>query len=159
PSKIGQLGIFIGNEPARLGRSVKAEHGRITMDWARYRTFALALALGLTAGTAVAADINIGITLPQTGPGSSFGVPMSNAVQLMPQTIAGQKVNYILLDSRTDVTQTAANARKLITENKVDLLIGEAVTPTSLALVPIAGEAKTPLLATSAIKDLAYPVD
>ncbi|MFZ0071992.1 MAG: ABC transporter substrate-binding protein, partial [Xanthobacteraceae bacterium] len=106
-----------------------------------------------------AADLTIGINLPQTGPGSSFGVPMMNAVSLMPLTIGGLKVNYVALDSRTDVTQTAANTRKLITENKADVLIGEAVTPTSLAMVPIAGEAKTPLLATSAIKSLVFPVD
>ena len=83
----------------------------------------------------------------------SFGVPMTNAVSLMPTTIAGQKINYTLLDSRTDVTQTASNTRKLVTENKVDVLIGEAVTPTSLAMAPIAGENKTPMLATTAIKD------
>jgi branched-chain amino acid transport system substrate-binding protein len=129
------------------------------MQRARYRTLAFAVALGLAAGSASAADINVGITLPQTGPGSSFGVPMANAVSLMPTTIAGQKVNYILLDSRTDATQTAANGRKLISENKVDVLIGEAVTPTSLALVSVAGEAKTPMLATSSLKDLVWPVD
>ena len=119
----------------------------------------LAAAAGLATTAAGAADLTLGINLPQTGPGSSFGVPMMNAVSLMPPTIGGLKVNYVVLDSRTDVTQTAANTRKLITENKADVLIGEAVTPTSLAMVPIAGEAKTPLLATSAIKALAYPVD
>ena len=124
-----------------------------------WKTLLLATAIGFVPCLAGAADLTIGINLPQTGPGSSFGVPMMNAVSLMPPTIGGAKVNYVVLDSRTDVTQTAANTRKLITENKADVLIGEAVTPTSLAMVPIAGEAKTPLLATSAIKSLAYPVD
>jgi len=123
-----------------------------------WKTLLLAAIVG-SANAAAAADLTIGINLPQTGPGSSFGVPMMNAVSLMPPTIGGLKVNYVALDSRTDVTQTAANTRKLITENKADVLIGEAVTPTSLAMVPIAGEAKTPLLATSAIKALVYPVD
>lgn len=125
-----------------------------------WRTLLLTAAIvGAAAGTAGAGELTIGLNLPQTGPGSSFGVPMMNAVSLMPPTIGGLKVNYVALDSRTDVTQTAANTRKLISENKADVLIGEAVTPTSLAMVPIAGEAKTPLLATSAIKSLAYPVD
>jgi branched-chain amino acid transport system substrate-binding protein len=125
-----------------------------------WRTLFVTVAtVAVAAGTAGAGELTIGINLPQTGPGSSFGVPMMNAVSLMPPTIGGLKVNYVALDSRTDVTQTAANTRKLISENKADVLIGEAVTPTSLAMVPIAGEAKTPLLATSAIKSLAYPVD
>src|ERR1700755_2166011 len=125
----------------------------------RWSTLLLAATVGFTINAAGAADLTVGLNLPQTGPGSSFGVPMMNAVSLMPPTIGGLKVNYVALDSRTDVTQTAANTRKLISENKADVLIGEAVQPTSLAMVPIAGEAKTPLLATSAIKSLAYPVD
>jgi branched-chain amino acid transport system substrate-binding protein len=108
-----------------------------------WKALLLAALVG-SANAANAADLTIGINLPQTGPGSSFGVPMMNAVSLMPPTIGGLKVNYVALDSRTDVTQTAANTRKLITENKADVLIGEAVTPTSLAMVSIAGEAKTP---------------
>jgi branched-chain amino acid transport system substrate-binding protein len=130
-----------------------------SMGTIRSTALVLTLTFGLAAQAANAADINVGIILPQTGSASSFGVPMSNAVSLLPPTIAGQKVNYILLDSRSDVTQATSNARKLITENKIDVLIGDAITPTSLALVPVAGEAKTPWLATSSIKDLAYPVD
>src|SRR5262245_62357143 len=114
----------------------------------------LAATIGFAINAAGAADLTIGINLPQTGPGSSFGVPMMNAVSLMPPTIGGVKVNYVVLDSRTDVTQTAANTRKLITENKADVLIGEAVTPTSLAMVPIAGDAKTHLHGTRAINDM-----
>src|SRR5215475_9937662 len=101
--------------------------------------FLTASVFAAVATRAGAGELTVGINLPQTGPGSSFGVPMMNAVSLMPPTIGGLKVNYVALDSRTDVTQTAANTRKLITENKADVLIGEAVTPTSLALVPIAG--------------------
>jgi branched-chain amino acid transport system substrate-binding protein len=120
---------------------------------------ALAAAMASTIAIAQATDISVGIILPQTGSAASFGVPMTNSASLMPTTIAGRKVNYTLLDSRSDITQTVANARKLISEYNVDVLIGEAMSPISLSLVPEAAEAKVPLLATAAIKDLAYPID
>ena len=51
--------------------------------------FLIATILAVAAGTAGAGELTVGINLPQTGPGSSFGVPMINAVSLMPSTIGG----------------------------------------------------------------------
>ncbi|MFZ0072949.1 MAG: branched-chain amino acid ABC transporter substrate-binding protein, partial [Xanthobacteraceae bacterium] len=58
-----------------------------------WKALLLAALVG-SANAGNAADLTIGINLPQTGPGSSFGVPMMNAVSLMPLTIGGLKVNY-----------------------------------------------------------------
>src|SRR5215471_1818560 len=44
------------------------------------------------------ADINVGVTLSATGPAASLGIPEKNTIALLPQTVAGQKVNYIVLD-------------------------------------------------------------
>ena len=44
------------------------------------------------------ADINVGVTVSATGPAASLGIPEKNTIALMPQTIGGQKVNYIVLD-------------------------------------------------------------
>ena len=84
----------------------------------------LALALAATLALAAHADINVGVTLSATGPAASLGIPEKNTFALMPTTIAGQKVNYIVLDDASDTTTAVANARKLITDSKVDIVIG-----------------------------------
>ena len=62
-----------------------------------------ALAL-LGAAGAARADINVGVTVSATGPAASLGIPESNTIALMPKTIAGQKINYIVLDDASDTT-------------------------------------------------------
>ena len=48
------------------------------------------------------ADVNVGVTVSATGPAASLGIPEKNTIALMPQTIAGEKVNYIVLDDASD---------------------------------------------------------
>ena len=90
------------------------------------------------------AQINVGITVSQTGPAAALGIPQRNSVAQLPKEIAGQKVEYIVLDDATDPTKAVANARKMITENKIDILIGSSATPATLALVDVAAETTTP---------------
>jgi branched-chain amino acid transport system substrate-binding protein len=79
------------------------------------KTFKLvAAAAALLAATLAQADINVGVTLSATGPAASLGIPEKNTVALMPKTIAGQKVNYIVLDDASDTTAAVSNTRKLV---------------------------------------------
>ncbi|MGH8797988.1 MAG: ABC transporter substrate-binding protein, partial [Caldimonas sp.] len=73
----------------------------------------------LAAGMNARADINVGVTLSATGPAASLGIPEKNTIALMPTTIGGQKVNYIVLDDASDTTRAVSNARRLIAENHV----------------------------------------
>ena len=70
----------------------------------------VAAAVTLLAAGAAQADINIGVSLALTGPGSGLGIPMQNQFKLFPKTIAGEKVNLIVLDDATDPGKGAANA-------------------------------------------------
>jgi branched-chain amino acid transport system substrate-binding protein len=79
------------------------------------------------------ADINVGVTVSATGPAASLGIPEKNTFALMPTTIAGQKVNYIVLDDASDTTTAVKNVRKLLSEDKVDVIVGSTITPNSLA--------------------------
>jgi branched-chain amino acid transport system substrate-binding protein len=101
-----------------------------------------AVAVALTAGAA-SADVNVGVTLALTGPGSGLGIPMQNYFKLWPKEIAGEKINLIILDDATDPGKGVSNARRFITEDKVDLIIGSCITATSAAIAPVAMEAKT----------------
>jgi branched-chain amino acid transport system substrate-binding protein len=115
-------------------------------------------ALLLTSLTA-AADINVGVTVSATGPAASLGIPEKNTIALMPQTIAGQKVNYIVLDDASDTTAAVSNARKLITENKVDIVLGSTTTPNSLAMIDVVAEAQTPMISMAASARIVEPID
>jgi branched-chain amino acid transport system substrate-binding protein len=120
------------------------------------------LAAGLIAAfaTAVAqADITVGVTVSATGPAASLGIPEKNTFALMPTTIAGQKVNYIVLDDASDTTTAVKNARKMITENKVDVIVGSTITPNSLAMIDIAAEAETPMISMAASARIVDPAN
>ena len=97
------------------------------------------LALALCAATALSAtaanaDITVGVTLGATGPGASLGIHYKNAFQLMPKTLGGQPVKYIILEDGSDATNAGKNARKLITEDKVDVVMGSNGVPSSRPL-------------------------
>jgi len=109
-----------------------------------------AIAAGLFATSALA-EITVGVSIGFTGPQASLGVHYKNAFDLLPKTMAGEPVKYIILDNASDVTNAARNGRKLVTEDKVDVLMGSNGVPQSLALAQIASEGKTPMLAFSPI--------
>ena len=118
----------------------------------------VAAAFALAAGGALA-DINVGVTLSATGPAASLGIPEKNTIALLPQTIGGQKVHYIVLDDGSDTTKAVSNTRKLITEDKVDIVLGSTVTPNSLAMIDVVSEAQVPMISMAASAKIVDPVD
>ncbi|MEY4651564.1 MAG: hypothetical protein RI884_145 [Pseudomonadota bacterium] len=110
----------------------------------------ISVAIGslLIAGAALA-DITIGVTLPLTGPASGLGIPMNNQFKLWPATIAGEKIKLVILDDATDPTNAVKNARRFVTDDKADLIIGSAATPGAIAVADVAMETQTPQLAGS----------
>lgn len=119
----------------------------------------LAVAAGAAMWGNAVADINVGVTVSATGAAASLGIPEKNTLTLMPTTIAGKKVNYIVLDDASDTTSAVSNTRKLITEHKVDLIIGSTTTPNSLAMIDAAAEAQTPMISMAASARIVEPVD
>src|SRR6202012_1901583 len=118
----------------------------------------MAAVLALAAGSALA-DINGGAVLSATGPAASLGIPEKNTIALMPQPIAGQKIHYIVLDDGSDTTKAVSDTRKLITEDKVDIILGSTVTPNSLAMIDVVSEAKVPMISMAASAKIVEPMD
>ena len=114
---------------------------------------------GLLATPLAWADLTVGVTVSATGPAASLGIPEKNTIALMPKTIGGQKVNYIVLDDASDTTTATANARKLLTEHKVDVILGSTTTPNSLAMLDVVAEAKTPMISLAASARIVEPQD
>ncbi len=102
-----------------------------------------AAAFAALAAGAAQADITIGVSLPLTGPASGLGIPMANYIKLWPKEIAGEKLNVIVLDDATDPGKGVNNARRFVTEDKVDIVMGSAATPVAIAMAPVVAEAKT----------------
>lgn len=114
----------------------------------------LLLASALLASLACAAsaqEITVGVTLGATGPGASLGIHYKNAFQLFPKTLGGHPVKYIILEDATDPANAAKNARKLIAEDKVDVIMGSVSVPSTTQVAQIATEAKTPMIALSPV--------
>jgi branched-chain amino acid transport system substrate-binding protein len=105
----------------------------------------------LLASAGALADITIGVSLSLTGPGSGLGIPMNNGVKMWPATIGGEKIKVVVLDDATDPTKGVQNARRLVNEDKVDVIIGSGVTPVAIAIADVAAESKTVQLALSPI--------
>jgi len=112
----------------------------------KIRKLALLLSALCVTGTALA-DITVGVSVSATGPAASLGIPEKNTFVLLPQTIAGEKVKWVVLDDATDTTTAVKNARKFVFEDKADVLIAASATPTSMAILEVAYETKTPQIA------------
>ncbi|ROT44338.1 ABC transporter substrate-binding protein [Pusillimonas sp. NJUB218] len=110
----------------------------------------LATALGMALATGPAlAEIKIGVVLSLTGPASGLGIPVNTGFALWPDNIAGEKINFITLDDGSDPAKAQKNAEKLITEDKVDLIIGSSTTTPAIAMGEVAAAGKTVQLAAA----------
>jgi branched-chain amino acid transport system substrate-binding protein len=114
-------------------------------------TAAAAAAMAIAA-SALAADLKVGLSVSLSGPNSSLGIPyakgMQAALAFKPE-IAGRKVQLIVLDDASDPTTAGRNARKLVEDDKVDVLMGSSGVPASLAMAQVGKEAKVPLIGLS----------
>jgi len=117
----------------------------------------LALVAGVFAAPAARADIVIGFVTSLSGNGSSIGIPYGrgiNAAYEYKKTINGETIRLIQLDDGSDPSAATRNARKLVEEEKVDLLIGTATAPSTIAMAAVASELKVPMIAVSPIGKL-----
>ena len=117
------------------------------------------LGLSLLFAAPARADLNVGISVSATGPAASLGIPEKNSVALLPTSIGGHKVNYIVLDDASDTTAAVKNARKLIAEHRVDVIVGSTTSPNSLAMIDAVAEGETPMLALAASSRIVEPMD
>ena len=103
---------------------------------------------------AKAADITVGLITSMTGPGASIGIPYSKgtlAGVAYKDEVSGIKLKVIQLDDATDPSVATRNARKLIEQDKVDVLMGAGSTPASIAITAVCHELKVPCITISPV--------
>jgi len=116
-----------------------------------------ALVAGVFSASAAQADITIGFVTSLSGNGSSIGIPYGrgiNAAYEYRNTINGEKIRLVQLDDGSDPSAATRNARKLVEEEKVDLLIGTATAPSTIAMAAVASELNVPMIAVSPVVTL-----
>jgi branched-chain amino acid transport system substrate-binding protein len=111
----------------------------------------IALALAAMAAISVQAQVKVGIIVGATGPGASLGIPYKNTFSILPKMLGGESVQFIIMDDGTDPTNAVKHARKLISEDKVDLIIGSTSVPAATSITDISAELKTPQIALSPV--------
>lgn len=108
-----------------------------------------ALTIGALAAMPALADINVGVVASMTGPAAALGAETRKAVSMFPTTVGGEKINFILLDDTTDPTAAVKNVRKLISEDKVDAILGPNLISTATAMADVANTEKVPMISVA----------
>ena len=106
-------------------------------------------ALLLSVSASLGADITVGFVTSLSGPGASIGIPYEKGV-LAGHAFAGKvgdvNIKLIRLDDASDPSAATRNARKLVEEEKVDVLMGTSGVPGTIAMAVVAAETKTPMI-------------
>jgi len=120
-----------------------------------------AAGLFAVAGSAQAQEpIKVGAVLEVTGPFASLARQIEQGMRLYMaekgDTVAGRKVELLIRDSTGAQPEVAKRlVTELVTRDKVDFIVGFALTPNAMAAAPVVTEAKVPTIimnaATSAI--------
>ena len=120
---------------------------------------ACAISAWALATGASAQGVKIGMTVSTTGPAASLGIPEANTAKIFGREIGGVPVEIVVLDDGSDSTKGVANTRKLLTDDKVDIVIGSSTTPVSLAMIEVASELKAPMITLAASAAIISPMD
>ena len=97
----------------------------------------------------IAADLTVGFVTSLSGPGASIGIPYEKGI-LAAHAFAGKvgdtNIRLIRLDDASDPSAATRNARKLVQEEKVDVLMGTSGVPGTVAMAVVAAETRTPTI-------------
>ncbi len=125
----------------------------------------LAGALALGFGTAQAQQpIRIGAFLSVTGPAAFLGDPEQKTLEMYVERlnaaggVLGRKLQLVSYDSAGDAEKARTFARRLIEQDKVDLLVGGSTTGETMAVVPLAEAAGMPFISLAGAVVIVEPV-
>lgn len=110
----------------------------------------------LLAGQALA-DIKIGVLMPLSGKGASYGQHQDVALKMALEKLAkdgikGEKVEAVVYDTRGENAEAINLTRKLIFNDKVLAIIGPFFSAECEVAFPIAVQGKTPIVTASSAK-------
>src|ERR1700744_5668975 len=111
-----------------------------------------ALAIALLSSTAYAETIKIGVNEPLTGAFAASGTYVVNGAKIAADEInakgglLGKKVELVIEDNKSNPTEAASVAEKLITDDKVPVMMGAWGSSLTLAVMPKLMQYKLPMV-------------
>jgi branched-chain amino acid transport system substrate-binding protein len=117
-----------------------------------------------TATRAEAPPIRIGATLSETGVAAFLGDPEIKTLQLYVEKInanggiIGRKIQLVSYDDAGDPTRANSNVKRLIDEDKVDLIIGGTTSGATMAMIPPVEKAEIPFISLAGAVVIVEPV-
>ena len=126
---------------------------------------AVAATFGLIAGHALAQEpIKVGAFLSITGPAAFLGDPENKTLELYIEKInaaggvLGRKLQLVSYDSAGDAEKARTFAKRLIEQDKVDVIVGGSTTGETMAVVPLAEAAQIPFISLAGAVVIVEPV-
>lgn len=111
------------------------------------------LGVAALAGSAQAQQtIKIGAMLAVTGPASFLGDPEAKTYKLFVDKlnqeggVLGRKLELFLYDTGGDAKQAVSFTKRLIDNDKIDILLGGTTTGETMAVIPMVDEAEIPFI-------------
>lgn len=131
----------------------------------RFKKLATASALVLSVCTAFAADpIKIGSVLSVTGPAAFLGDPELKTLQMLVEDInkkggvLGRQLELVSYDDGSDASKANGFGKRLIDDDKVDLIVGGTTTGSTMSMVPLVEKAGVPFISLAGAVVIVEPV-
>ncbi|WP_300443932.1 ABC transporter substrate-binding protein [Zoogloea sp.] len=129
------------------------------------KTFLAGAVLALGSLTAMASDpIKVGSVLSVTGPAAFLGDPELKTLQLYVEDInkkggvLGRQLQLVHYDDGSDANKANGFAKRLLDDDKVDILIGGTTTGSTMSMVPLAEKSGTPFISLAGAVVIVEPV-
>jgi len=133
--------------------------------WARQATLFVVAVLSFAAMPAVAEDsIRIGAVKSVTGPASYIGEPQKNSLELMVEQVnqeggvLGRRLELVLYDDATSPERAGTMMQRLLTQDRVSVVIGGSLTPTTLAMETLASRHGVPMISQAGSRVVVSPI-
>lgn len=119
----------------------------------------------LAAPTHAADPVKVGTILSVTGPAAFLGQDMKDGAQLAVEEInaaggvGGRPIEWTFYDAQSETQRAIGFARRLLTNDKVDIIVGGgSMSGIALAMSPLAEAAKIPFISTEGAAGIVAPV-
>jgi len=129
------------------------------------KKLALGAALAVGAVAAFAADtIKIGSVLSVTGPAAFLGDPELKTLQMYVEDInkkggvIGRQLELVHYDDGSDASKANGFAKRLIDDDKVDLIVGGTTTGATMSMAPLVEKAGVPFISLAGAVVIVEPV-
>jgi len=117
-----------------------------------------------TAQAQVQEPVRIGTFLSVTGPAAFLGDPELKTLELYVERlnaqggVLGRKLQLVSYDDSGDAEKARTFAKRLIEQDKVDIIVGGSTTGTTMAALPLAEQAGTPFISLAGAVPIIEPV-